>query len=43
MILFSTRHRRHLTLALLGALAIAPAAAFAPAPAASSTVTARPR
>ena len=29
MILFSTRHRRHLTLALLGALAIAPAAAFA--------------
>lgn len=29
MIHFSTRHRRHLTLALLGALAIAPAAAFA--------------
>lgn len=29
MIPFSTRHRRHLTLALLGALAIAPAAAFA--------------
>lgn len=29
MILFSTSHRRHLTLALLGALAIAPAAAFA--------------
>lgn len=29
MILFSTRPRRHLTLALLGALTIAPAAAFA--------------
>lgn len=29
MILFSTRRRRHLTLGLLGALAIAPAAAFA--------------
>ena len=38
MILSSTRHRRHLTLALLGALAIAPAAAFAQD--ASNTTTA---
>lgn len=43
MIHFSTSHRRHLTLALMGALAIAPAAAFAqdvPQDAASSTTSA---